>query len=156
MNNFAPEYTKRERISLILKIVAWMIPAYLVVQFWFFDWLSEYAANAHCYQYGNINGVHLLFYGLFVFMPLSFALLLFLIEGRRSLKVMKLGQNPLPNEKVLRPTKYRYGIAAKIQPLAIFSIMIFLIGLSIWGGFQAHALTQDIKPCVADNPASLP
>ena len=151
MSEYGPEYTKRERIALVLKILAWVIPIYLVAQFWFFDWFSEYSENANCYNYGNINGVHLVFYGLFVFMPFSFAIVLFLFEGRRSIKVIKLGQSPLPNEKVLRPTKYKYGTAAKVQPLGVFSIILFLIGLSIWGGFQAHEITKDIKPCAVNN-----
>ncbi len=150
MSEYAPEYTKRERIVLVLKMLAWAIPTYLVAQFWFFDWLSEYSENANCYNYGNINGVHLVLYGLFVFMPLSLGIILFLFEGVRSIKVIKFGQNPLPNEKVFRPTKYKYGAAAKVQPLGIFSIIIFLAGLSIWGGFQAHELTRDIKPCAVN------
>ena len=140
----------RERIALVLKILAWAIPIYLIAQFWFFDWVSEYSKNANCYNYGNINGVHLVFYGLFVFMPLSFGVIVFLFEGVRSIKVIKLGQNPLPNEKVFRPTKYKYGTAAKVQPCGIFAVILLLIGLSIWGGFQAYELTKNIKPCAVN------
>lgn len=150
MSEDAPEYTKRERIILALKIAAWIIPIILVSELWFFDWLSEYVKNSNCYYYGKINGVHLVFYGLFVLMPLTFAIILFIFEGRRSIKVIKLGQNPLPNEKVFSPTKYKYGTAAKVHPFVLFSLILFLIGLSIWGGFQAKELTRDIKPC-ADN-----
>ena len=147
MNEYAPEYSKKERIILVLKLLAWAVPVYLVAQFWFFDWLSEYARHANCYQYGNINGVHLVFYGVFVFIPLSVAFLLVLFEGRRSIKIFKLAQNPLPNEKVLRRTRYRYGWTAKVQPLVILTMILFLIGLSLWGGYQAHDITSSIKPC---------
>ena len=148
--DYAPEYTKKERIVFVLKIMAWAIPLFVIAEFWFFDWLAEYSKNANCYNYGDINGVHLVFYGLFVFMPLSFATIIFLTEGRRSIKVIKLGQNPLPNEKVFRPTKYKYGIAAKVQPIGMFTAILFLTGLSVWGGFQAHDLTKDIKPCTVN------
>lgn len=140
-------HKKRERILLVIKVVAWTLPAFLIAQFWFFDWLSEYSENANCYNYGNISGVHLIFYGLFVFMPLFFAIIIFFLEGRRSIKVLKAGQNPLPNEKVFKPTKYRYGPATKIHPLVILSLILFMAAFSIWGGFQAYGLTQDIKPC---------
>ena len=149
--DYAPEYTKKERIIFLLKSFAWAIPLLLIAEFWFFDWLSEYSENANCYNYGDINGVHLVFYGLFVLMPLSFAIILFLIEGRRSIKIIKLGQNPLPDEKVFKPTKYKYGIRAKVQPIGAFSIMLFFIGLAVWGSFQAHDLTRDIKPCSVNN-----
>ena len=147
MNEYAPEYTKREKIILIIKIMSWAIPVFLIAEFWFFDWISEYSKNANCYNYGNINGVHLIFYGLFVFMPLSLAIIIFLLEGRRSIKVLKAGQNPLPNEKVLKPTRYKYGHASKIQPFIILSLILLIVAFSIWGGFQSHNLTQNIKPC---------
>ena len=147
MSVYAPEYTKSERIRIALKLLAWTLPIFLGAKVWFFDWLAEFAKNANCYNYANINGVHFVFYGLFVFMPLSLAIVLFLVEGRRSIKVLKLGQNPLPNEKVFRPTKYKYGAAAKVQPLLLIFIIMFLTGLSVWGGFQAHKLTKAIKPC---------
>jgi hypothetical protein len=148
--DYAPEYTKKERIVIMFKNAAWALPLFVIAKFWFFDWLSEYSKNAHCYNYGNINGVHLVFYGLFVFMPLSFAAALFLTEGLRGIKVIKLGQFPLPNEKTFRPTKYRYGIAAKIQPIGIFASILLLTALSVLGGFQAHKLTKDIKPCTVN------
>lgn len=145
--DYSPEYTKKERVIILLKTFSWAIPLFLATKFWFFEWLSEYAENANCYNYGDINGVHLVFYGLFLFMPLSFAVILFLIEGKRSIKIIRLGQNPLPNEKLFEPTRYKYGLAAIIQPVGMFSIMLFLIGLAVWGGYQAYELTKDIEPC---------
>jgi len=148
--NYAPEYTKKERIIFVIKNMAWAILLFVFAEFWFFDWLSEYSKNANCYNYGDINGVHLVFYGLFVFMPLLFVVIIFFTVGQRSIKVFKMGQSPLPNERVFRPTKYKYGIAAKIQPIGLFSVILLLIGLSVWGGFQAHDLTKDIKPCTVN------
>jgi len=154
MSEYAPEYTKRERIVLVAKAFAWAIPVYLVAELWFFDWLSEYSKNANCYTYGSINGVHLILYGAFVLIPLSLGIIMFLIEGKRSIRVIKLGQNPLPNEKVYRSTKYKYGAAAKVLPFVVLFIILSSIGLSIWGGFQAHELTRDIKPCAANKSLS--
>jgi hypothetical protein len=151
MREYAPEYTKRERIIYVLKLLAWVIPIALFLKLWFFEWLTEFSRNANCYNYGSINGVHLVVYGLFVIMPLSFALVLFLIEGRRSIKIIKLGQNPLPNEKVLNPTKYKYGFAAKIQPFIMLSSILCLVGISVWGGFQAYETSKNIKPCAVKN-----
>lgn len=148
--DYAPEYTKKERIVFVLRIMAWAIPLVVISEFYSFGWLSDYLENANCYNYGNINGVHLVFYGLFVFIPLSFAIILLLTEGRSSINVIKLGQTPLPNEKVFGPTKYKYGNAAKVRPIGVFSVIILFTGLSVWGGFQAHDLTKDIKPCTAN------
>lgn len=108
MNNYAPEYTKKERIAIIVKSLLLALPIYAVAQLWFFDWLREYADNAnyyyYYYYYGNITGVHLLMYSMFVGLPLLPAIILFIFEGRRSLKIIKLWQSPLPGEKVFNKT----------------------------------------------------
>ncbi len=80
-------------------------------------------------------------------MPLLFSFLLALAEGKRAIKVIKLGQNPLPNEKVFQKTKYKYGIKAKIQPIVMLSFIVFIFLFSFWGAIQAHEFTQDIKAC---------
>lgn len=147
MSNYAPEYTKRERAIIVLKHVLWLVPLYAVTELWLFDWLSRYADNANCYQYGSITGVHLLMYGLFVGLPLSFAIIVLILEGRRSIKILKVGQNPLPEEKVFRKTKYKYGYKAKAQPVGLLSVVLLLVIFSVWGAMQAYKLTQDIKPC---------
>jgi len=148
MSEIAPEYTKKERIIVLLKVVSWCLPLYILAEFWFFDWLSGYAENANCYKYGSVNGVHFLMYGVFTLMPLSLAVILFLFEGRRSIKILKLGQNPLPGEKVFRPTRYKYGNSAKVQPVIVLVALVFIVGMSVWGGFQAHEITKEVKPCL--------
>ncbi|MES9969837.1 MAG: hypothetical protein ABW092_07355 [Candidatus Thiodiazotropha sp.] len=150
MSEYAPEYTKRERIVFILKLLALATPIYLMVQFWLADWIADFTKNAHCFNYGSINGMHLVFYGALTFLPLLLGIILFLFEGIRGIKIIKLGQNPLPDEKVFTPTKYKYGAAAKVQPFGIFSVIVFCIGLSIWGGFKAHEQTREIKPCTVN------
>ena len=150
MNDFAPIVSTRERVMLFLKILAVAAPVYLLLQFWLFPWLQDYASFANCYFYGDITGVHLLMYGIFVFAPLSLALLIWLFEGRRCLRILRVGQNPLPGEKVLRKTRYRCGRAAMIQPFMLFLIIALLLGISVWGGFQAEKLTRAIADCSSE------
>jgi hypothetical protein len=155
--SYAPEYTKQERINLALKHGSWILPLFIIIQYYFFPWLKDYASHANCYIYGNghINGIHLLFYGLFIFMPLSFAVIVFITEGKRSIKVLKIGQNPLPGEKVFRPTKYKYGVTSKIKPLIVLVVIICFILTSVWGGFTAYNMTKIIKPCTANKALQL-
>ena len=86
-------------------------------------------------------------YGVFVFLPLSLALLIWILEGRRCIGIIRRGQNPLPEEKVLRKTRYKYGRAAMFQPIMLFLITAAIGGVSIWGGFQAEKFTRSIAPC---------
>ena len=122
---------------------------YICFQYYFLPWLRDYADSKHCYSYGSgyISGAHFIWYGVFTLLPLSIAVFLFLLEGKRSIKVLKIGQNPLPNEKMFRSTKYKYGIASKIQPSIILLLILFLICLSVWGSFQAQELIKLGESC---------
>ena len=149
---YAPQYTERERIKLVIKFAAILVPFSIVYKFWFLPWLSEYASKAHCYNYGSYTGTHILFYSLFVGMPLLFALILLALFGLTQLKAFKLGQYPPPNQKVLSPTKYVYGIKAKLRSILFFGCILFLIGLSIRGYYWANNIIElpikDTTACV--------
>ena len=124
----------------------------VITVYWLLPEFSDYADRAHCYDYGFINGLEIVFYGLFVGIPLLAAVVLLALEGRRAVKVLRLGQNPLPGEKVLKKVRYRYGWVAKIQPVVIFAMIAFCLGFSVWGVFAATALldsvTADASSCL--------
>ena len=125
----------------------WFVVLSAATELWLFDWLIKYSDNANCYYYGNITGVHLIMYGLFVGIPLSLAIILAACTARSSIGIIKLGQYPLPGEKVLRKTKYIYGRKAKMIPVVIFLIIGLLLIFSLWGAVQAYKITQNVKPC---------
>lgn len=151
MSDFAPLYSFGERISIALKILSVALPVYLAGYYWLFPRLAHYAQTASCDDFGGISGLQLLVYGAFVGIPLTMALLVWLIEGARSIRAWKLGQSPLPGEKVLRKSRYRYGAAARLRPAVVFTVVLLLIGAAAWGGFEARQLIIEIGPC--DNPA---
>jgi hypothetical protein len=151
---YAPEYTTKERINILLKTFAWAGPLVAALQFWFFPWLKQYSANAHCYQYGSFTGLHLIFYGLFIGLPLLMACMILILEGKRSINIIKLGQSPLPGEKVLKPTKYIYGAQAKLKAYLSFALILFALGLSVQGYFWAQTFiikipNIDVSKCSA-------
>lgn len=151
MKEYAPEYTKKERTIIIFKHMVWALPLFAIIKYWFFPWFEGYTAKAHCHNYGAFTGLHVVFYGVFIGLPLLSALMVFLLEGPRSIKIIRLGQNPLPNEKVFSQTKYTYGIRAKIKPYFFFAVLIFLLGLSVRGVFWANDIIYNPKnnppPC---------
>jgi hypothetical protein len=140
MSEYAPEYTKRERVILIVKNLAWAVPLIVVTKFWLLPWFEAYAINSHCYEYTYFTGTHVVFYFVFVVIPVGAALTFFAIEGRRCIKIIQVGQNPLPNEKVFRKTKYKYGAKAKIQPYIFLLILLFMVGLGVRGIFWANEI----------------
>ena len=145
---FAPEYTKKRTYMVNSQKILFGSRQYLYsASYGFFDWLGEYAKVAHCYEYGPIKGTHLIMYGLFVGLPFTLATLLFVLEGVKAIKVIKVGQFPLPGQKVVKPTKYKYGNAARISGALLIAAVMFLFGLAAWGFVQAKEITRDIKPC---------
>jgi hypothetical protein len=155
MDEFAPLYSRRERIRIALILAAITASLFLVAQFWFIPWVSHYASHANCYFYGEMNGVELLFYAIFVGSPLSLGLTVLILLGPRSLRVIRAGQDPLPGEKVLRRTKYRRGRAALPFPVASIIIILACIAIAVWGSFQVEKLTRNIVPCSNEQKAEL-
>lgn len=146
---WAPQYSKAERIRLLLCHAAWALPLFLLTQFFFFPWFEGYVETAHCHHYGAFNGLELVFHGLFTGLPLGLAVVVLAIEGRHSFRVLRLGQSPLPGEKVFRPTRYVYGHRARIKPLIFFLLVVFLCGLSVQGFFWADAMIDTLSPDVS-------
>ena len=93
MDEFAPLYSTRERIILAIKAVLICVPLYVIGDYWFVPWLGDYAKDAHCQQYGSLNGVELLMYGIFCGIPLSTALLLWFALGRRAARTLRARPN---------------------------------------------------------------
>ncbi|MDH3221445.1 MAG: hypothetical protein OEO19_18085 [Gammaproteobacteria bacterium] len=125
---------------------------YLLAQFWLLERIASYVQIANCRQYGDLNGMQLLLYAIFVIAPLSLAAIILLLEGRRCIRVLRIGQNPLPGEKVLRKTRYKYGNAARIQPLVLFALILIFVGFAFWGSFQAEKINRMIPPCSSEQP----
>lgn len=133
MSEYAPEYTRKERLRIVAVHSGWVIPSFFVVVCWFIPWLTDYADQAHCYDYGSFKGSELLLYSAFVGLPVLTGLLVLAMEGKRSLQILRIGQSPLPGEKVFRPTKYTYGLRAKVRPFMVICMVVSLLILSLMG-----------------------
>jgi len=142
---FAPEYSKRERIRLLVKYLLIFAPLIATTQWWFFPWFDEYIKIAHCLHYGEFTGTHLVFYGLFIGIPATFLLFLFFTEGVRNIRIFRKEQHPLPDEKVFRPTKYTYGRVAKLKTLPIFFVLAALFGFCIYGFSAANNIIAMVE-----------
>lgn len=154
MSEFAPEYTKRERVALLLKHGSWILPLVVFTQFFLIPWIADYALLAQCYSYGNFTRADIILYGCFVVLPLLFALTLWLIEGQRSLNIIRLGQSPLPGEKVFRRTRYTFGWRAKIKAYLLLAVVIFLLLLAVKGIFSVKAFV--FNPAAMDCAKAAP
>ena len=156
MNNlppsgFAPQYTLRERWRMLLLTLLWAVPLLLLTTKIFLPWFDAVVPLAHCHEYLGINGLTLVIYGVLVGLPVSLVVVVLLLEGRRSWRTWRLGQFPLPGEKVLRPTRYVYGRRARLRPALFFMVVLLVCGLSaqgwVWAGNLLPKLTPDLSVC---------
>ncbi len=147
MSDYAPLYSKRERIRMVLIALALLVVFYLVIDNWFKPWLEDYISYANCRVYNGYTGVQVLLYAMFVGAPLSMALFFALLFAPYSIRVLKSKQDPPPGDKVLRKTRIRHGKRAMLRPLALLAVIVFMSAAAAWGGVQAEKLSRNVKPC---------
>lgn len=139
---FAEEYTFTERVRIIVLGVLVGIPVIAVAKLFLSPWLAGFAASAHCRTVLGLGGVAVLWYGLFVGLPLFCAALVAGTMGRRGVKVLRASQVPLPGEKVFRPTRIVRGTRAIRIGYGHVLACTLLIACSVWGAYQAAALSK--------------
>tara|TARA_R110000787_G_scaffold333_13_gene1145 strand:- start:2064 stop:2348 length:285 start_codon:yes stop_codon:yes gene_type:complete len=81
------------------------------------------------------------------YLYLSIAFIIAILEERRSIQIIRLGEKPATRKKVFNKTRYKYGRKANIQPVAVLLLTGFFLVLSVWGSMQAYKITQEIRPC---------
>jgi len=74
MIEYAPEYSRAERIRFVAVGAAFGAALVGVCQLWFFPWLREFSASASCRAVFGLSGTAVLFYSVFVGIPLHAAL----------------------------------------------------------------------------------
>ncbi len=139
---YAPEYSPAERVRFLALGLAAGAVVVAVCQLWLFPLLREFSASAHCRSVFGFSGIAVLFYGMFVGVPLLVALLVGVLVGRRGVKVLRQGRLPPSGERVFRRTPVIRGVKAKVIGCVQLIAAVPLLGLAIWGTFQARALVD--------------
>ena len=137
MNKYAPQYTFKEGIRLRLLYVLYSIPVILFL--WCVCGETQISYWLRCSPYGR----HVFFYGEFVGMYILFGCVSLFFWIRNDYPVIKLKQYPLPNKKVIRKMRYRYGWRAVIPALIKLLICLSFFIISIWGYFQATIIINN-------------
>jgi len=143
---FAPQYTRAERIRLIARGVVIAAVVGQACHLWFLPWLGKFSASAHCRSVLGINGATVLIHGIFVGIPLLSALLVALLVGRRGYKILREGRTPPAGERVLRPTPVVRGARARLMGYVQLFAATPLLGLAVWGAWQAQSFQGTLAP----------
>ena len=111
MEEFAPIYSPQERIFITIK---WLVIGLAIFIAY------NYLVKPHLVSLGSCNpenfaDVQVAIYLLYVVIPALFFFVFSLLEGVRSVKIIKYGVSPLPSEKVFIKTKYVYGWRSRLK-----------------------------------------
>lgn len=140
MTEFAEEYSAEARIKIVLLGLSAGGSLILVSKLWLLPSLVDFLKTAPCRQVHGGGGLPLVWYGLFVGMPLVAAALTAVLLGRRGRRILRDGQVPPIGEKVFRPTPIRRGPrAVLVGRLHMLACLPFFV-LALWGFFQAQEM----------------
>lgn len=146
---FAEEYSLPDKVRLLAIYLTVAAAAVFVAKSWLLPAIHQFSGSAHCREVLGFSGVSVLFYGLFVGMPLSLALLVGLIMGRRGHRILRDGQMPPIGEKVFRPTRIERGRKARWIGYTQKYSFLLLLAIAVWGFPQAAQLIASLPPDVA-------
>jgi len=135
---FAEEYSRRERIRIVVFGIIAGAALVAAGKIWFFPWLHAFSATAACRTVLGLSVAAVLSYGLFAGLPMSVAFVIGLSFGRRGLRILKEGRVPPSGEKVFRPTRIKRGARAKQAGLLQILAVVPPFALALWGLFQAE------------------
>ncbi len=115
MDEFAPEYTKTEKIRLVFGRYIWIILTLFIIHIWIFTSYARFVDNSACEKFGPLLGAELVLYGLYVGMPMLIGVPCLIYGYLRGKKIITQGQDPLRGEKVWKRRPYVYGWRAHIE-----------------------------------------
>lgn len=144
-SEFAPMYSRRERWRKIRSIALILIPIAVIFFGWLLPWLNTFLLSAHCQTVLGFNGLTLIMALMLALPPLLLALFLIVTEGPKSWQVYQLRQTPLPGEKVMKPTPYRYRTRALLRPIALLVIILLLVFFAVWSLWMVNQFSERIS-----------
>ncbi len=142
--DYAEEYTKPERIRLVLKSLAIAAPIFLVLEFWASPRWSEYARFSHCYQYFGYSGTAWMLYAALVGPFVLMTLFIGIPGACDGIRIVREGRSPPRGRKVLRTTPIRTGRAATWIGGARVLLLIVLVAMSVWSGITCRRLLASL------------
>lgn len=154
MPQYAPQYTRAERLRKVVPMGALALLAIFLLHTFFFPWFNEFSANAHCRSLWGISGTTVVFYSALVLVPILVFIFVALSIVPRALKILASGQYPPPGEKTYHLTRIRTGLAAQAIAWGILALTFACFIFIAWGiylaqGFidKADAAHADLAPC---------
>ena len=142
---YAPEYDYSERKLFLLKFLLVGLGLFSLGQYFIRTLSNDNIVSFYCSDFGFVSGQQLYYYLMYCMGPFVFGLIVFCFEGVRSFKVLILGVNPLPGEKVFFKTRYTFGWRARVKPVLTMLVLLLMSGTGTWGGVVANKKIVETK-----------
>ena len=115
-----------------------LLGAFVVIthQKWVFPYITWYASTAYCHNPLGYSGISVLWYFLFVGLPMFSAILIGAYTVPIGIKGLKHNQFPPKEMKVYKPTKIIRGWRANTKSLIHLLGPLLFVAFGIWGSFQ--------------------
>ncbi len=141
---YAEEFSKGEKLRRIL--LALLLGLFIMITHnkWVFPFISWYAETVHCHNPLGYSGISVLWYSLFVGLPLFCALLVGLPLIPIGIKGLRDKQFPPKGVKVYKPTKILRGWQADLKSIFHLFVPFFLVLFSLWGYFQVNEMPHKV------------
>ena len=133
---YAPEFTRREKITRLSLMGGGMIATYLFFDYWGFPFVEALASQPHCYTYWGLNGAEFVFMLIMSGFPLAMSAILFVMLFPIGNRSWQEGQYPPSTMKVYKPTVIQYGFIARVRAGVCMAIPVLLLLVGIAGTVQ--------------------
>lgn len=141
---YAEEFSKQEKYKRILLFLLIGVLCLIINEKWYLPFLNWYVDTVHCHTPLGYSGISVMWYSLFVGIPLFCAFIIGVVTAPIGYKGIIHKQFPPKGMKVYKPTKILRGWKGNLTSVFYLLIPTFLILFSIWGYFQVDLMPHEV------------
>lgn len=143
---YAPQYSQRERIRYaIIGVVCFSI-LFAVTEWWAFPQWRMFVQTAHCRTVLGVPGIDVMLYAVLVGVPLIAVLSVAAIIVPSALRSIRARQYPPPGQKMFAKVRVRTGRSAIMMGSSALTVVALLPAIPLWGGLQAREILARANP----------
>ena len=157
MPEYAPQYSRREKIRKLATFAALLLALALAWQFCFLPWFNDFAAHSDCRSLLGIPGHIVVLHLIFTVLPLSLSIPVVTIILPLAWRTLRSRQYPPPGQKTLYRTRIHRGAGAIAISTIILALLLAEITLVAYSHLEAHRLIAAIDarypdgiPCTSE------
>ncbi len=139
---YAPTYTREERVKYVLISLAIAGAVIFVCNFALFPKLLMLVNRVECHGAYGFSGVTAVLWTVFVGLPLACGISAGAFIVPRAAAAIRARQYPAPGRKVVHKVRIRRGRDAVLHACLELALVGFFVVIAIWGSFQADSISR--------------